>query len=180
MPAFGQVAAGKPRCVTGVELGEQERRRQEWDRQVLAAAGRRAGWAVFGLVLAAALAGLLGPGPLSWSSASGERVGIAYERFARRLGDTSLEVTVRPGPDAPGTARLWIAGDYLRELDVEQVTPQPGSWTATDGGVVLTFPVTGEEAEVSIRISPDHIGPLSGAVGVPGGEPARFWQFVYP
>lgn len=163
-----------------LQLSEQERRFQEPRRQRRSANGQRLGWAAFALILAAALAGLAGPGPLSWAGASGELVEVGYERFARRLGDTSLEVTVRSDPATPGTARLWISGGYLRELEIRQITPEPGSWTADGAGVVLEFPVTGERAEIDIQISPDHFGTLHGAVGVPGRAPATFWQFIYP
>lgn len=163
-----------------VQLGEQERRQQEPDRRRRAHIGRRAGWAVFGLVLAAALAGLIGPGPLSRATASAALVHVEYERFARQLGVTSLELTVRPDPARPDAARLWISNDYLSKLGVQQVVPEPESWTAARGGVVLAFPLTGDEARVTIQASPDHVGPLRGAIGTPGRPPAEVWQFVYP
>lgn len=163
-----------------VQLGALERRQQDDRRWRRATAWQRAGWTVFALLLLAALAGLAGPGPLSRATASAPLVHVAYERFARRLGDTSLDVTVRADPARPGVARLWIDGGYLAAVRVQDVVPEPDSWTSAGGGTVLAFPVAGDRAEVSIRLGPDHIGTLDGAIGVPGRPPARFWQFIYP
>ncbi|TMR15676.1 hypothetical protein ETD86_26800 [Nonomuraea turkmeniaca] len=60
------------------------------------------------------------------------------------------------------------------------MVPQPDSWTTTKDGTVLDFPVTGDRVEVQIQLSPDQIGTLRGAIGAPGQQSARSWQFVYP
>ncbi|GAA5044814.1 hypothetical protein HNP84_004717 [Thermocatellispora tengchongensis] len=163
-----------------LQLGDQERRQQEPLLRRRAARWQRVGWGSLALLLLAALAGLIGPGPLSWAGASAPLIQVDYERFARRLGDSSLRVTVWSDPAHPGTARLWISRDYLIEAEARQVVPAPDSWTAVDDGVVLSFPATGDRAEIEIRTSLDHIGTLHGALGVPGKPPARFWQLVYP
>lgn len=163
-----------------MQLGEQERRRQEPDRRRRAHVAQLAGWAIAGLILVAAAAGLAGPGPLSRTTVSSPLVEVEYERFVRRLGDTSLTVRVRADPAEPGTARLWISGDYVARLNVRQVVPQPGSWTAVRDGVVLAFPAPDGRARISVRVSPDHIGLLRGEIGVPNRPPVGVRQFVYP
>ena len=75
---------------------------------------------------------------------------------------------------------MWISNDYLSKLGVQQVVPQPDSWTTTRDGVVLAFPVGDGEADVTIEVSPDHIGLLRGRIGAPGRPPVGIWQFVYP
>jgi hypothetical protein len=142
------------------------------------------GWVSFALIVIAALAGLFGPGPLSWAdrSTSSGLVELQYDRFVRYMGDTTLELRIRPDPAEPRTARVWISNDYLSGLNMEQVLPQPDVWTATNDGVMLTYPVSGPDDRVivELRAYPDRVGPLRGALGVSVREPIRFWQFVYP
>lgn len=161
--------------------GEQHGRRPGHGHRIMVA--QRIGWAGLVLIAVAALAGLFGPGPLSWATQSGASglVQLEYERFARRIGDTSLQLQVRPDPAQPGTARVWISSEYLSGVQVRQVQPEPDSWIGVDRGVVLAFPVSGPDPiTVQLQIRPDQIGLLRGAVGAPGREPVEFWQFVYP
>lgn len=144
---------------------------------------QRFGWAVFALIVVAALAGLIGPGPLSWASARAPSglVEVEYSRFVRHIGDSGVELRVQPDPAQPDTARVWISSEYLSGVNLQQVTPQPDTWTIVDDGVVLAFPTGGPvPVHVRIHLRPDEIGLLRGAAGVPGQEPVEFWQFVYP
>lgn len=144
---------------------------------------QRLRWSVPALVVVAALAGLLGPGPLSDSTrvAPGGQVQVQYDRFTHWVGSTSVQLRVTPDPARPDEARVWISEEYLAGLQLQQVQPEPDSWTATDGGVVLAFPVAGSEPlSIELQVRPAEIGLLRGAVGVPGRDPIRFWQLVYP
>lgn len=144
---------------------------------------QRVAWAVLALVLVAGLAGLLGPGPLSWASAATPDglVEVGHSRFVRHIADTSLELRVLPDPRQPGTARVWISSEYLAAVNVQQVTPEPDTWTAMGGGVELAFPADGPDpVTVQIEIRPDDLFLLRGAIGVPGRQPVEFWQFVHP
>lgn len=165
-----------------VQLGDAEQRAQQPIRRRRAARAHRVGWAVLALIPLAALAGLLGPGPLSRTGRSAGLVALDYERFTRRQGDTDLVLRIRPDPARPDTAQVWISAAYLSALHVRQAVPQPATWTAADDGSVLAFPVRGpdDQVEVRIRLSPDRLGLVRGAIGVPGQEPVEFWQFVYP
>jgi hypothetical protein len=149
----------------------------------VAAGWQRLRWSVLALVVLAALAGLLGPGPVSDATATAPdgQVEVRYERFTHWVGSTSVELQVAADPAQPDQARVWISQEYLSGLQLEQVQPEPDSWTAMDDGVVLAFPVTGPEPlSVELQVRPAEIGLLRGAVGVPGRDPLRFWQFVYP
>ena len=172
--------AGEPE----VQFDRYERRAQRPQSWRRAAKARRVGWVSFALIVIAALAGLFGPGPLSWAdrSTSSGLIELQYDRFVRYMGDTTLELRIRPDPAEPRTARVWISNDYLSGLNMEQVLPQPDVWTATNDGVMLTYPVSGPDDRVivELRAYPDRVGPLRGALGVSVREPIRFWQFVYP
>ena len=88
------------------------------------------------LVVVAALAGLFGAGPLSWSSetASDGSVEVSFQRFARRGGpaELSLAVPVSGGQDQ---AEVWVDARYLERLDVEL----PRFERAVEGTPVVIF-----------------------------------------
>lgn len=108
-------------------------------------------------------------------------VRLEYERFTRHIADTSLQLQIQPEPAQPGVAQVWISSEYLPGIQLQQVQPEPDSWTAMDGGVVLAFPAKGTAPVlVQLQIRPDQPGTLRGAAGLPGREPIEFWQFVYP
>jgi hypothetical protein len=169
---------------SAVQFTDDEERAQQPGPQRRALVFQRVGWAVFALIIVAALAGLLGPGPLSWTSATTPAglVEVEYSRFVRHVADTSVELRVQPDPAQPSTARVWISTAYLSALNVQQVTPQPDTWTAMGDGVELTFPAAAgpDPVTVQLEIRPDDLWLVRGAVGAPGQEPVEFWQFVYP
>ncbi|WP_219420002.1 hypothetical protein [Pseudonocardia nigra] len=165
-----------------LELGDGEQRAQQSGRQHRIIVAQRVAWAVLALIALAALAGLLGPGPLSTVTHSDPSglVQFEHERFARYIGDTSLQLQVLPDPEQPDTAQVWISSDYLSAVQVQQVRPQPDTWPGAGDGAVLVFPVSGPDPiSVQLQIRPDQIGLLRGAVGTPAREPVEFWQFVY-
>ena len=166
-----------------LELGDGEQRAQDSGRQHRVIVAQRVAWAVLALIVCAALAGLFGPGPLSQvtHTDSSGLLQLEHERFARYVGDTSMQLQVRPDPQQPDTAQVWISSDYLSVVNVQQVQPEPDTWTGVGDGVVLAFPVSGSDPiTVVLQIRPDQVGLLRGAVGAPGGEPIEFWQLVYP
>lgn len=146
--------------------------------------GRWLGWLVLTVIVLAALVGLLGPGPLSWTTATDPAgvVELEYSRFTRRLANTDLQVTITPELGSTGSVQLWISSEYLVETSVQQVVPEPVIWAGVDGGTVLVFPLAEPAAPVTVQIQlqPNWVGPLRGAIGGAGREPIQFWQFAYP
>ncbi|MEV4477380.1 hypothetical protein [Nonomuraea sp. NPDC049504] len=167
-----------------LQMSSGEWRAQQPARRRLAARLQRAGWTAFALVGGAALAGLMGPGPLSWASVvtpTGS-VRMDYERFTRLQGDTSLQLRVRRDVRQPDKARVWISKEYLSTGNVQQVVPTPESWIVANDGYVLTFALIGPADHVmaEIELNPGRLGLSRGKVGAPGEEPVGFWQFAYP
>ena len=142
----------------------------------------RIGWIGLGAFVAAALAGLLGPGPLSEASAGepGGPLQVHYERFAHFEAESDLRIDVRP-PAGRSEVEVWLASDYLGSLDVRGVTPPPVGTRLEKGRVVYRFASAGEgPLEVRFDILYRRIGRLSGEAGLVGGASAVFAHWVYP
>lgn len=141
------------------------------------------GWIVLVGVVVAALAGLFGPGPLSWSSVTSAdgALMVDYSRFGRDGGPTSLDIQVAPEAAFEGEIDLWLSDELLQSLEVEQITPEPASQLAVDGGVVLVFEVdAGASLEASIAGTVVAAGFSRGAIGLAGSAPLELPQVFYP
>lgn len=159
------------------EVGQDLRfQRYQWTVQ-------RWGWVVLLLLMAAALLGLLGRGPLSSTNTATPdgAVRVDYDRFLRRSAPTTLTVTLGPAA-TDGTARVWIDREYLGKVRLQQVTPRPEREEAGPDRHTLVFRVSrpGEPAVVMLRFEPDESGLLRGRIGLGDGPEASFTQFVYP
>lgn len=157
----------------GIEIDEDMRwQRASWIFE-------RAGWAVFLLVTAAALAGLCGPGALSSTSASDGELRVSYDRFVRYLTPANVEIRI---PVENGEARAWISAGYLDRLTLTEASPPPES--VESDGQRRTYVFAAAEGATEIRVlfefEPEHIGRVHGEAGLPGREGVSFWQFVYP
>jgi hypothetical protein len=144
----------------------------------------RIGWVVLAMVGAAALAGLLGPGPLS-NTTVGERGGslwLEYSRFGRFRAPSTLRIHVGPNPSQQEQMRIWLSRDYLEGVQIEQVTPQPERVEAGPAQLTYVFAVSAADRPVVIIFSlkTAQIGRQRGCVGLADGPSLCFRQFIYP
>ena len=144
----------------------------------------RVGWTVMALLLLAALAGLMGPGPLSSRTASaGPSLKIQYDRFTRYHSPASLHVTVAPASGAD-QIRLDLDRRFLEAIELESVTPQPARVELATGGQTYVFDaprLANGDAEIVFHYRPDRtMRSLRGSVGLADGASVAFTQFVYP
>ena len=56
-------------------------------------------------------------------------------------GDLQLNETEQAAQTPAHLHRALVVPEYLTSLEVQQVVPQPETWTADGAGTVLTFPV---------------------------------------
>lgn len=160
-----------------LQIEENERFEQrDWQAQ-------RVGWVVIGLTVLAALAGLLGPGPLSTTSATSAdgHVTVEYRRFARHGGDATLRVEIA-GPALEGDeVEVALPREYLSQVDVESLVPEPAE-ARLDGSMVrYTFAVSdsSETALLTFVLKPEALWAQSLLVEVAGRE-LTLRQFLYP
>ena len=142
---------------------------------------QRVGWVLLALVLAAGLAGLLGPGPLSSATASGgDTLHVEYERFVRHGSQT--HVTVRIAAAEPGPLQLTISRQYLEAFHVKQILPAPARVQAGDPDLVYTFegPDTAGPVELKFFLQPESLGSHTGRLSSGLGSAVTLRQFTYP
>jgi hypothetical protein len=142
---------------------------------------QRAGWAVLALIIAAGLAGLFGPGPLSNATASGGDVlHVQYERFVRHGGQTNL--TVRVASADPGPLQVTIGREYLAAFHVRQILPAPVRVQAGDSDLVYTFegPRQAGPVELKFFLQPESLGSHAGRLSAGPGAAVTLRQFTYP
>lgn len=154
----------------GLHVQEDERvKRFSW-------IGQRVQYAVFGLVIIAALAGLAGGGPLSSIERASGNLVARYDRFQR------IE---RPGVfkfdfPAEGSAGAEIRFDrrVIEEWRIESVQPEPRSVSVDDRSVIYRFEASGR-AHAVFHLAPQRSGSRSFTV-VHGEESVSVATFVYP
>lgn len=144
----------------------------------------RLGWVVFAALLLAALAGLLGPGPLSSRTAeAGPALAADYQRFVRNHAPADLRIRVVP-PAGQDSIRLLVGNAFLEATELTRIKPEPSSVEVTPEGHVYVFeaPELGaEEALILYRYQPDGaFSDIPVRIALAGGPEVSFRQFVYP
>lgn len=151
--------------------------RKEWKVE-------RVAWVVMLLVVLAAAGGLFGNGLFSRTTKSTPdgQLEIAYQRFARSGGRTTIEVTVTPAVAQEGEVTVLLSRNYLSRFQIRQVTPEPDSTESVGESLAFTFQVGDDSAphEVEFNLEPEAVGRSRGTVAVAKRPPLPFSQFVYP
>jgi hypothetical protein len=138
------------------------------------------------LILAGALAGLFGPGPISTveATAPGSAFKIQYSRFARL--DSPMELVLQVpsiGRDGAADVQLdvQIENEYLRHFDLERITPEPLQTTSSAGYTTYAFESKPPGSVlIKIRMRAQKFGRVSGSVRASTGETFRLSHFIYP
>jgi hypothetical protein len=144
---------------------------------------QRIGWAGMALLVVFGAVGLFGHGPASRASAGNENgpLWIEYERFGRHQGSSELRLHVRTA-DTSKPISIWIGPDYAAHVDIKQIMPPPVRTTLADQGFTFEVAVADhqESGVVTLLLEFRDIGRLTGEIRLPGAEPVRIWQFIYP
>jgi hypothetical protein len=143
---------------------------------------QRVGWILMLLLLACAVAGLVGPGPLSSAEAGvrGSPLWIEYNRFERYESPTTLRVHIGPGVGADGRVRVGLNREFVDGVDFVRVVPEPEAVEAGPGGLVMTVRVAAGPADVVVSFEPRRYGSLPIRVSVADGFAVEATAFIYP
>lgn len=143
----------------------------------------RVGWGVMGLISLAGLLGVLGPGLLGHTTQGGKNdpLKIEFERFGRYQAPTELRVQLGTAIQQGDNVRVGISRDYLEQMQIQQITPEPESVESQSDKLVYHFRVTSldQPTAITFYLEPETIGPLSGSVELQG-QTLQFNQFIYP
>jgi anti-sigma factor RsiW len=157
---------------------------EDFDYQKRSWIVQRVGWAVMGLLTLAGLLGVFGPGLLGEAKAGkpSDRLWIEYERFERFQSPGQLRVHLQPGSEQAGQVRIRLNRDYLEQVQIQQVTPQPIRVEAKRDHLVYVFQTAkiDRTTAVTFYFQPQQIGSVSGSVGLETGQALSFSQFIYP
>jgi hypothetical protein len=146
--------------------------RRDWKIQ-------RAGWAVFALLILAAISGLFGRGPLSAAVRSNSAVEVRYERFGRWRLIQSLEVRVL-GSREPNEFVVWMSRPFREAFEIRSITPEPKQHRLGDDRIEFEFASTAESPIITFHLVPIERGLLDGAVGIDDQPDVAIRQFIYP
>lgn len=161
---------------TGIEVDQDlDFQRKDWRFE-------RIGWAAMFLVVVAAILGLLGRGPLSSASASADdgSLRIEYQRFERHGSQSELTVFLRRAASTDTSVQLWIGGEFLRSVQLQQIVPEPERQISLGDRTVYEVALRSDTGRVSFLVMPQRIGAHTLELGVPGRATLRRPQFVYP
>jgi hypothetical protein len=150
--------------------------RREWRVQ-------RVAWILWGALVLAALAGLVGPGPLSEQTAasSDSRLLVEYDRFVHHHHPVTLQATMRPDED-DDSLRLHLSRALLDDIRIERIEPQPESEELDSRGITYVFRCQPGEPTVKavFHLEFEAMGNSAGEVQLSGSRPVLVKSFVYP
>jgi hypothetical protein len=145
---------------------------------------QRIGWIAMALLVLSALLGLFGRGLFSHTLIRDPSIplSVEYERFGRYQSPLTLRVHVNPGASAVGTVGLWFSQDFLRNVRIQSITPQPDRAELSPNGTVYIFGLAqrNQGGEAIVHFEPLIIGALSGKVGLTESHTIAFTQWIYP
>jgi hypothetical protein len=141
----------------------------------------RIGWALLAALIAAALIGVFGAGPLSRTSVSAGEVYLDYDRFVRTSAATALQVTLPTAANEAGEAIVTLDHDYLDRIRLDNVLPEPKRTIARPGTVEFVFATASDGRPVVawFHLTLETPG-LARARLTAAGETLAFWQLAYP
>ncbi len=134
------------------------------------------------LLMALAVAGLFGDGPLSHATASRDGHALEYERVGYR--DTPQTYRLRLGGDvtAGETVRIWLDWETVARMKLEGVVPEPERTVLASDRLILEFTrgEVGGQREILLDFQPNVSGHHTARLGVEGGPEFEVAQLFLP
>ena len=145
----------------------------------------RFGWIVMVVLVALALLGIFGEGPLSGATVAtpDARLNLRYERFTRYQSASEFEVEFDHARAEDDTvATVWFDREFLEGFRIESITPEPVETESDGERVMFSFARDESSARVSVvfAVMAEERGSRAGIVGAGNGSGVRFRQIVFP
>jgi hypothetical protein len=151
--------------------------RREWLVQ-------RVGWTLWLAIILAALAGLLGSGPLSNASvtAADSSIRVEYQRYAHHHHPTTIAVQVLQDVSSEDAIRIEVSQELLKSMELRTVQPEPEKKLLSDRGAVLVFAL--DRAKrcplITFHLEYEDFGRSGGTVCLQGHAPVSVRPMIYP
>jgi hypothetical protein len=144
---------------------------------------QRIGWMTIAIIVVLAAAGLFGHGPVSYVTAGDESgaLQVEYERFGRHQSQSRLHLHVRAS-QAEGPVSFWISSNYLKHIEIQDMTPMPSKSTIAEDGILFHVDTAIQERSglITVYFQFHSMGWLTGEIRMPGAASVTIRQFVYP
>jgi hypothetical protein len=139
------------------------------------------GWGVLALFIVAALSGLLGAGPASWSQRTSGDGGLSvrYQRVTHLQADDRLEVLVRQGPARADAVLVELTGSWVDAIEVRRMSPQPLEEHAAPGALRLRMAAQDGTVRLRLAFHAGQAGWQEARVSAAGAS-VQIRQFVLP
>jgi hypothetical protein len=144
----------------------------------------RIGWLLFASIILAALAGLLGPGPMSAQTAAAPPLlKVDYNAFVRRHSPETLRVQYGSGSVRRSVAVLYLNSAFLEAIELTSVQPEPREVALVGSRHRFTFDVPHpvEPTTIIFRYQPERsFARVPVRVALQNGPTVVFSQVTYP
>ena len=151
---------------------------EDFDHHVKGWRIKRVAWTFMGLLIIAALAGFLGPGPYSKTSAQGPGgLHLEYERIARYNAPAHLHLKVPGGKE---DLELSVPAQFVKEIELERIDPEPKEMRLSGQTHTWIFPRKESGSELMINYRPKAFGPKKIRLEVKDAGTLEIQQFFMP
>lgn len=126
------------------------------------------------------LLGYTGPGLLGETIIENkEKILIAhYQPYARQGAVTSVKLIIKDSADP--VTKVFLSADYINQMDIKQVLPQPVRTEIKDNMFIYSFALEGNNNQVTFNFEPNTIGHQKLVVSQSNVEPIILSQWIYP
>lgn len=145
---------------------------------------QRAGWLLWGVIIAAGLLGLLGSGPISSATATAadDSLSIDYDRFVHYHHPIRLTALINFPQSAESELNLKISRRFLDRIRLIRIEPEPYRQQIAPEGIIYSFSTADltKTATIQFHLEYEKAGKSRGSMEILGHDPVSFSQFVYP
>lgn len=136
---------------------------------------QRIGWSLFFLVIVGGSLGLFGTGILSHQKVEMAGNMLEYERYGRFENSANLHLIAS---NENGQAVVYIPQHYLRQFELEQITPEPDKQHTVNGHYVYTFKANAP-VHILLRGVPKKKGAIDATVRI-NNTSFPLSQYIFP